>query len=309
MATWECRDLGEAKEFLKMRITRNGQRIALDQTAYLNDVLERYGMKNAKFVNTPLPEGWRPVPNAGTSDSKFRQHYQSIIGSLLYLMLGTRPDIAFAVIKLAQFASNPSDDHMDRAHHVLRYLAHTTEYQLVYDGKSNKGLMGFSDSDWGGDLASSRSTTGFMFQLAGGVICWQSHAQKTVAHSSTEAEYMAVSDAGRQLRWIQQLLGELGIHETKTPLHMDNQGAIFNASNPTTERRTKHINIRYHYIRDLVEDGYVDLFYVEGTKNPADMFTKVLKASSFYNCRDDLGIEFKGYTPGSPIPKSQRSSR
>jgi len=295
MVRWDCRDLGECKEFLRMRIIRNQNRILLDQSSYLDKVVERFGMKNAKFAQTPLPAGYTPKENKLAVNATLRTEYQQVIGSLLYIMLGTRPDIAFAVTKMAQFAANPSKEHLDKAKYIVRYLASTPKYALVLDGASNKGLIAYSDSDYAGDPIKRRSQTGYFFKLANGAISWQSRAQKTVALSSTEAEYMALSDCSHQAVWMQQLYSELGLTQRPTPICADNQGSIFIGSNPVQERRTKHIDVRYHYIRECVEDGKVELFWVPTDENPADMFTKNLGHVKFLQFRSMLGLEF--YSP------------
>jgi len=309
MKIWECRDLGEAKEFLGMRIRQEGKAIYLSQTSYLKQVLERYRMQNCKYARTPLPTGWKATKNKELATPEFRLQYQAIIGSLLYLMIGTRPDIAFAVTRLAQFAANPSKEHMDRALYVCRYLAGSAHYELVYDGVSNKGLLAYCDSDYAGCTDTRRSITGFFVKLANGVVSWQSHAQKTVALSSTEAEYMALSDCSRQIVWIQSLLGELGFTHTQTPIYGDNQGSMFIGSNPVQDRRTKHIDIRYHFIREKIVEGKVEVFFVQGDKNIADMLTKNLGNTKFSEFRSQLGLEFhKTETQGSLFPKSTVSS-
>ena len=276
MNKWECRDLGNVKEFLRMRILKKNDSIYLDQTVYLDKVLQRFGLTNAKFASTPLPEGYHPAPNVQTVDTQLRTKYQQIIGSLMYIMLGTHPDIAYAVTKMAQHAANPSQDHLTRALHICRYLAGTSRYALIYKGKSNRGLFACADSDWASNPVDRRSTTGYMIKLADGIFSWNSRAQRTVALSSTEAEYMSLSDTSRQLVWIKALLTELNIHMSLIPLCGDNQGSIFMASNPVQERRIKHIDIRYHYIREVVQQRKVELFFINGSENPADMFTKNL---------------------------------
>ena len=211
-------------------------------------------------------------------------------------MLGTRPDIAFAVTKLAQFAANPSQEHLDKVLYICHYLCGTQEYRLTYDGVSGQGLAACTDSDWASDPTKRRSQTGFFLKLAGGLISWTSRAQKTVALSSTEAEYMALSDCSRQVVWMHTLLGELGYRLKPVPICGDNQGSIFIASNPVTEKRSKHIDIRYHYIREVIERKLVELFFIDGDNNPADMLTKNLGRVKFYKFRALLGLEFFGQT-------------
>jgi hypothetical protein len=292
MKLWECRDLGECKEFLQIRITREHGNIHIDQESYLHKVVQRFGLQYAHFARTPLPQGYKPLPNEGPVDPARRQKFQSVIGSLLYIMLGTRPDIAYAVTVMSQFSVNPSQEHLDKALYICRYLAGTPQYSIMYDGRSNKGLVAYTDSDWAADPIKRRSITGFFFKLANGIISWQSRSQKTVALSSTEAEYMALSDTSRQAVWIKSVLDELGMSIGTVPISGDNQGSIFISSNPVQERRSKHIDIRYHYVRDCIEEKKVAIFFVDGALNPADLFTKNLGETKFTSFRKQLGIVF-----------------
>ena len=148
MKRWETRDLGEVTEFLRMRITRNGSSIHLDQSAYLKTVLQQCGMQNAKSAATPLPAGYVPKPSEEQANPERQSRFQTVIGSLLYLMLGTCPDIAFVVTKLAQYASNPSEDHLNKVLYICRYLMGTQHYHLSYDGASGQGISACTDSDW-----------------------------------------------------------------------------------------------------------------------------------------------------------------
>jgi transposase InsO family protein len=151
MKIWECRDLGDSQEFLRMRIKRRKGCILVDQCDYLKKVLQRFDLQNAKAIPTPLPEGYHPMPNKNESTPDLHSKYQQVIGSLLYIMLGTRPDIAYAVTKLSQYAANPSEEHLSRAYYICRYLAGTPNYALVYNGRGGDGLIGFADSDWASD--------------------------------------------------------------------------------------------------------------------------------------------------------------
>lgn len=169
----------------------------------------------------------------------------------------------------------------------------TKTYSLTYDGDSKDSqLIAYADSDWASDPSSRRSQTGYFLRLANGIISWTSRVQKTIALSSTEAEYMALSDCSRQVIWIKNLLGEIGYKLGPLPICGDNQGSIFMAQNPVTEKRSKHINIRYHYIREVVEQQLVNLFYIPGDDNPADMFTKNLGHVKFLKFRPQLGLRF-----------------
>ena len=248
MDIWECCDLGEAKEFLHTRIKCEGHKIYLDQTVYLTKVIECFGMSNARIATNPLPAGYNPMEPKRTFSDKFQTKYQSIIGSLLYIMLGTCPDICYAVTKLVQFSVNPSKEHMDKVKYIVRYLLSTKDYLLVFDGASGKGLIAYTNSDWAADTIKCWSITGNFFKLASGIFTSQSQAQKTIALLSTEAEYMALSDTGQQAVWITSLLCELGIDIKTVPICGDNQGSIFIGSNPVQECCSKHIDICYHYM-------------------------------------------------------------
>lgn len=300
MKRWECRDLGDqVSEYLRMQIRRKDSRIYLDQTKYLETVLKKFNLLNAKPAITPLPAGYIPTANQESVNPQLRQRYQQVIGSLLYIMIGTRPDIAYAVTKMAQYSANPSREHLNKALYICRYLAGTRHYALVYNGKSDVGLEAYTDSDWAADTDNRQSTTGFFYKLANGIISWKSHAQKTIALSSTEAEYMALSDCGRQAAWYRNLFEEVGTTFGPIPIYGDNQGSIFTASNPVQDRRTKHIDIRFHYIRQLVMNKAIELFFVNGSDNPADMFTKNLGHVKFLQFRKQLGLEF--YDSADPM--------
>jgi hypothetical protein len=172
MDKWECHDLGETKEFLHMSIKWNENMVFLDQTAYLDKVIKCFQMSNAKAVKTPLPEGHNSISNTGLIDLEQRSLYQQVIGSLLYLMLGTRSDICFAVTKMLQFSANPSQEHLDKAMYICKYLAETSRYALIYNGCSQKGLMAYTDPDWSADKATRQSVTGYFFKIANGIFSW-----------------------------------------------------------------------------------------------------------------------------------------
>jgi len=249
-------------------------------------------MLNAKSASTPVPAGYYATKNTEPVDAELCSCFQMVIGSLLYLMLGTRPNIAFAVMHLSCHATNPSQDHLNKVLYICRYLIGTSTYSLVYNGGSSAGLIACMDSDWGSDPTSHLSQTGFYLKLADGLISWTSHVQKTIAYSSTEAEYMALSDCARQVTWIQSLLDELGYKLKAIPICSDNQGSIFMASNPVMEPHSKHIDICYHGIHKSVMKGNVELFLIDGAENPADLLTKNLPHKKFVKFRAQLGLQF-----------------
>ena len=207
-------------------------------------------------------------------------------------MIGTQPDIAYAVTKLSQFAVNPTQDHLNRELYICQYLFDTSEYALVFDGKSNGGLIAYADSDWASDPITRKSTTGYLVKLANGTFCWNFRAQKSIALSFTEAEYMLLSDTSRQVVWICLLFKEISINLGSIPLCGNNQGSIFLASNPVQEKQIKHIDLHYHYICEVIHQKQIELLFIEGAENPADLFTKNLGCIKFLKFQEQLKLEF-----------------
>jgi hypothetical protein len=295
MGKWECQDFGTPIEFLSMRIKRKDGQIYLDQVDYLDKILARFNMSNAKPARTPMVKGYYPLPNEGALDPELCQLFQSVIGSLMYLILGTCPDIAYAVTKLAKHAANPSREHLDKALYIMKYLAGTCDYALIYDGTGGVGtrLVAYTDSDYAQDPMHQLFQTGNLVTLASGPVSWKSFVQKSVATSLTEAEYMALCNCAKQVVWFKIMLDRLGfLMRYPVPIYTDNQGSIFNASNPTQERRTKHMDVRYHKIREFVERDQVSLYYIPGTENPTDIFTEPLGRVKFEEFRKSLGLVF-----------------
>ena len=256
-------------------------------------------MENAHPANTPLPTTGNYKPNDGQATPQFRQKYQSIIGTILYIMLGTRPDIAYSVTMLSRFATNPSESHWRSAIHILRYLKGMKAQKLRYDGSLSlelnprAGLIGFSDSTWASDTADRRSITGHAFFIANGAISWTSRKQPTVALSSTEAEYMALSDASRQACWLRNFLSQIGqdkLIQLPTELVGDNHGSIFLAMQPAHDGRTKHIDVKHHFVRITAEQGKIAVTACKSEDNIADALTKILPKASYDRFRVELGL-------------------
>ena len=184
---------------------------------------------------------------------------------------------------------------MNKPLYICCYLRGTSKYCLTYDGTSGQGLIACTDSDWASDSNNRQSQTGYFLKLAGGAISWMSRAQKTVALSPPEAEYMALSDCSHQVVWMHTLMGEPSYHLKPIPICGDNQGSIFIASNPVTEKWPKHIDIHYHYIREVVEQKFVEIFFINGDKNPADLLTKNLGSVKFQLFQPEYGLHFDAY--------------
>ena len=292
---YEMTDLGEIDSYLGVKITRDRsvKRLDIDQSRYVSEIVDRFGMADANAARTPLPSGAEAhlVKHTGEATPREIKHFQQLIGSLLYVQIGTRPDISFAVSRLAQYASNPSSQHLRLAKYVLSYLKGSADYRLRYDGAGGDGLFGFADSSYGDQTDDFHSTSGYVFLLADAAISWSSCKQKTVAQSTTHAEYMALADAANQAAWYRSFLTEIGYAvEDPIPLHGDNKGSVDLALNPVTGRRSKHIPIKFHVVREYVEDGLIDLVRTSTHDMLADGFTKPHARARLSEFVDGLGL-------------------
>lgn len=216
--------------------------------------------------------------------------YREAIGSLLFAAIVSRPDIAFAVSKAAKFVENPGKQHWNAVKRIFRYLRGTQEMVISYK-RGNCLLTGYTDADWGSEPSDRKSTTGYVFVLNNGPVVWQSRTQTSVATSTLEAEYMAMADATKEAIWLRQLLKDLKFEQQNgTVIRVDNQAAIKLSLNPEFHNRSKHIDIRFHFLRDEVQKGKVVYTYVSTTENPADALTKGLGGPSLENCLTRLNL-------------------
>lgn len=218
--------------------------------------------------------------------------YRSVVGSLRYLV-HTRPDIAFAVGYVSRFMENPTQEHMKAVKHILRYVRGTMTFGCHYGraGDDVLQLTGYSDSDMAGDVDDRKSTTGVLYVFGRNLVSWQSQKQKVVALSSCEAEYIAATTASCQGIWLSRLLGELMEKEVKKfVLKVDNKSAISLSKNPVYHDRSKHIDTRYHFIRDCVEEGRIAIEHINTDEQLTDILTKPLGRIKFLEMRRKLGM-------------------
>ncbi|GKD72256.1 hypothetical protein Tco_1330538, partial [Tanacetum coccineum] len=244
-----------------------------------NQVLEKFNMKDAEARCQPLRDHFKLSKQAPNTEASRRRMakvpYASAVGSVMYTMVCTRLDIAHAVGVVSRFMSNPGREHYEAVKWLLCYLKGTSKTTLYFSIKEVV-LEGLCDLDYGGCLDLGKSTTGYVFTVGGTTVSWMSRIQKCVAMSTTEAEYMAIVEAGKELVWLKNFLEQLDRAQTECVLFLDNESAIHITKNPVFHGRTKHIKIRYHYIRELVSEGTLSLKKIRGAKNPADMLTKVV---------------------------------
>lgn len=313
---FEMKDMGEARFILGIKIERDrtARTLTISQTEYINTVVTRYGLVNSRRSTfTPMNTGVKLVHGGTVDDSDSRpvsaKEYQAMIGAIMYAMLGTRPDIAYAVSKLAQYCNDPRAQHMNATDQLLRYLATTSDYGITYTGTPDTNviqtLVGYSDSDWAGDHDDRRSTTAWLFSMAGGVVSWKSRRQPTVALSTTEAEYMAGADAAREAVHWRSFLSELGFRPTApTVIKSDNQGSIALTKNAMHHARTKHIDVRHHWIRELVASHQVEVVYVSTEHMLADALTKPLARDRHAALIKEMAVAPGATTPTRPLSGS-----
>jgi hypothetical protein len=296
---FEMKDLGPLRHFIGILVQRDREdrKLRIDQSGYIDMILQRFDMEESNPVATPIATGTR-LEKATEDDRTIDvKPYQSMVGSQMYGMLCTRPDIAFAVSQVSQFNASPIATHEAVARRILRYLKGSKDLGIEYNGEDGMMLKAYVDADWGAS-ENRRSAGGYVFILAGGAISWSCKKQDTVALSSTEAEYMALVQATKESIWLQRLFKELGrkVEDEKQILE-DNQGAIALANNPAYHARTKHIDIRYHFVRECVENGDITLTYCNTKDMVADALTKALPKERHWILLGKMGM--KNTTPSS----------
>ena len=287
-------DNGDVHYVLGMQINRDRSNkiLTISHPNYLSNVLKRFKMENSKPVATPLEAG-KKFQKTTDEDQMFHDIslYQQAIGCLTYAATTTRPDIAAAISALSQYMSNPSVDHWSGVKRVLRYVRGTMNYGLRFTTGDRNELVGFSDSDWAGDVDTRKSTSGYTFFIGSSLISWSSKKQATVAKSSTEAEYVALSGATQEAIWLRRLLNDLRCAtDNPTIINEDNQGAIELSKNPKHHNRVKHIDIAYHFARERVEAGEIEIVYCPTDSMIADVMTKGLSRFKFEKFRSLMGV-------------------
>jgi hypothetical protein len=287
---FDARDLGDAHKFVGLEIIRDrvNRTLKITQQGYTQEILATYGMSDATAKTVPMNAGTK-LSKEGTALDTARYPYAGLVGSLLYLSICTRPDIAQAVGALARHMAAPTLEQWIAAKHVLKYLKGTAEMGLNHGGSD--GMVGYVDADYAGDINSRRSTTGYVFILNGGAVTWQSKLQPTVANSTTEAEYMAAGQAVREALWLRKLMQDLCISDGK-PVRLlgDNQAALKLIKNPMSTQRSKHIDVTHHFVRERVARKEAMFEYCQTAHMVADCLTKAVNESKLILCRNGMGV-------------------
>jgi hypothetical protein len=291
MTTFDARDMGDVESYLGMKIVRDraSRIIKLSQGLMTKNLVEKYGMEDSKTKSTPLGLNIKLTADEGEPLDTDIYPYSQLVGSMMYLAVCTRPDIAYAVGALARFMAKPTAVHWQAAKGVLRYLSGTTDYGITF-GPGELELLGYCDADFAGDTDTRRSTTGFVFLLGGGSISWSSKRQATVAVSTTEAEYMGAAAAVKEALWLRNLLSDFGLAITPVKIYGDNQSTLKLLRNPISSLRSKHIDVIYHFARERVMKGDITFAYVNTSKMLADMLTKAIPTGKHEECCKGISV-------------------
>jgi hypothetical protein len=298
---YKMSDLGPARRFLGIEIEKSDDGgFSICQRDYIGTIIRRFGLMEAKPAKSPL-DPQTDLANTHCEDKlATRKEYLSMVGSLMYAALGSRPDIAYSVTALSRYNVQPLEMHITAAKRVLRYLKTTSELRIHYrrlplsaQDTNRISIFGYTDSDWAGNLTTRKSVGGCLFGLGtndseeammSGLIHWQAKSQSVVALSTLEAEYIAASHATRESLWLKRMLKEVGdamgvkTSDGPVPIGCDNQGAIKLITSGVVKQKSKHIDVKYHHVHDEQSKGSVNFRYVTSAANPADLLTKPLAA-------------------------------
>lgn len=291
--------MGEAAYILGVKIIRNRSKriLALSQEPYIKKILERFHMADCKPMDTPISKGQTLSLDMCPKTSQERERmlkvpYANAIGSLMYAMMCTRPDICYAVGLVSRYQSNPGQKHWIAVKRILAYLKGTADYSLCYQG-GNMHLIGYTDADWGGDLDERKSTSGYAFLLSQGAISWSSKKQSCIALSTMEAEFVACSAAVLEAVWLKRFFENLNLDaDTEKPvtIYCDSQAAIVYTKDAKYHSKSKHIETKYNFVRDIVTKNGVIIKYISTHEMVADPLTKSVTRDVFQSHARSLGL-------------------
>lgn len=292
MSEFKMKDKGILKHFLGLAIDYDREEgiLKLNQSRYAESILKRFEMENCKSSLVPIDPKLKL--NVCTDPKNLTtKPFRELIGSLMYLMLGTRPDICFSVNFFSRFQDKATDEIWGYLKRVLRYLRGNTNVCLIYHRNQSKELCCYVDADWGNDTIDRKSITGFVFKLYNNTVMWCTRKQKCVSLSTTEAELIALCSSVCEGLWLRKLLFDFDINFNVITYFEDNQGCIALIRNPCNNRRVKHIELKFNFVCDYVKSGNINIIYIESSKQQADILTKGLQGPSFLKFRDLLGLK------------------
>jgi hypothetical protein len=285
---FEMSMIGELNYFLDLQVKQTTEGIFISQSKYAKDLVKWFGLDGKGRARTPMSTSVK-ISSDLAGKSVNPSLYRSMIGSLLYLT-ASRPDIAFSVGVCARFQANPKESHLTAVKRIIRYVNDTLSYGIWYSRETNLVVAGYSDADWAGNADDRKSTLGGCFYVGNNLVAWMSKKQASISLSTVEAEYIAASSCCTQLLWMKTLLGDSGYSQDTMIINCDNTSAINISKNPVQHSRTKHIDFRHHFLRDLVESKVVSLSFIPTENQLADILTKPLDGSRFESHRKAIGV-------------------
>ncbi|GJX32632.1 retrovirus-related pol polyprotein from transposon TNT 1-94 [Tanacetum coccineum] len=285
--------MGKISFFLGLQISQSPRGIFINQSKYALESLKKYGFESCDPVDTPMVEKSK-LDEDKEGKAVDPSHYRGMIGTLLYLT-ASRPDLQFAICMCARYQARPTEKHLNAVKRIFRYLKGTVHRGLWYPKDSSFALTAFADADHAGCQDTRRSTSGSIQLLGDRLVSWSSKRQKSAAISSTEAEYIALSGCCAQVLWMRSQLTDYGFGFNKIPMYCDNKSAIALCCNNVQHSRSKHIDIRFHFIKEHVENGVIELYFVNTEYQLADIFTKALGRERIEFLINKLGM--RSFTP------------
>jgi hypothetical protein len=288
---FKMKDLGKVKQFLGSNVTydNNGIIDAFDQSNVIVEVAKKFNVYDCKPTYTPIEVGLSLEVNVNIENNT-KKPYKQLLGCLMYISLGTRPDIAFSVSFFGTFQQNPTDVHFKHLLRVLKYLMTTKDLKLKFRN-SNVNIEAFADADWANCINTRRSVSGFCFNVFGSLVSWSSRKQSLVTLFSTEAEFVLLCNAACDLLFLRNLLNDMKMTCNESiNIYEDNQSTIKILKNFENNKRCKHLDVKYHFIFDLVRKNVINVLYIPSENQPADILTKALCKSKILRCREMLNL-------------------
>ncbi|CAI7858435.1 unnamed protein product [Closterium sp. NIES-53] len=300
--------LEDVHYYLRLQIERDVERrwLKVHQSHYISGVMERYGVTGGRTVLTPFPAGFKLKKAAEEDDvleDEQQNEYQSLIGSVMYAAVHTRPDASFGVVQLARVVQRPTEEQLEVAKRLVRYLGSTSSAGVQFSAGGQLKQFGadgikpgtlklsyFTDATWASEEEDQSSVGGYVCMVGGGSVSWRSKKQSEIAQSSGKVEYMAMYHAIKEIVLLMKLLEDMGAEQGPTPLFSDSEAAIGMTNNPIMNGLNKHMKMKWHWVRQMVKERIVELLHVKASKQAADFLTKRLPESAQWKCAKMCGM-------------------